>query len=98
MKTNLLIACLLLLVSCATSKTKLSSDGMKVKVMSTKRGTKCNVVNKVIGENDNGSEELARNHARNLAGNDGANAVHFDEVIKNGKDIKLYSTAYNCPQ
>lgn len=84
----------MIIASCSVSKTKLTA-GKNVKVMPTKKSN-CEVVTKVIGINDNGSLDLAKNHARNLAGDQGANAITFDEEFRNGKEWKVHSTAYLC--
>ncbi len=89
---------LVLFVSCSTSKTKLSKKGMKVEVLAKKPGKRCSVVEKVIGVNDKGSVELARNHARNLIGNAGGNAITFDEEIMNGNSWRVHSTGYFCKE
>lgn len=91
------IAVLLLLtvVSCGVSKKKLTSAGMQVKVLDRK-GSGCSTVDKVVGENDMKSEELATNHARNLAGKSGANAIVVDEVVDNGAEVRVHATAYRC--
>jgi hypothetical protein len=98
MKTALLsvLFSLLFIASCSTSKTVLSNEGMAVKVLTTKRGVTCDVVGKVVGENKEGSVELARNHARNLAGKKGASAIYFEEEIQNGSTWRVHSTAYRC--
>ena len=85
-------------VSCSTSKTKLSKKGMEVEVLSNKPGGQCSVVEKVIGVNDKGSVELARNHARNLIGNAGGNAITFDEEVMNGNSWRVHSTGFYCKE
>ena len=92
-----LIIFLLVLSSCGTSKTKLSSDGKRVKMLKVK-DKNCHVMDKVVGENEKGSEELAENHARNLSGNADGNAMYIDEVVANGPRVKVYATAYHCPE
>lgn len=90
---------LMLLVSACggVSKTALTEDGKKVVVMTTNRDTGCDVLDKVVGLNEIGSTELAKNHARNLAGDKDANAIFFDEVVPNGNTVKVFATAYKCP-
>ena len=98
MRTISLISTLLLLftfTSCSISKTKLSKDGAKVKVH-RKKPAGCNVLNKVIGVNENGSPALAKNHARNLAADNGGTAITFDEEVPNGNTVKIYATVYQC--
>ncbi len=86
----------LLTVSCGTSKFKLSHKGKKVEVAKTEPGKKCSVIAKVVGENDGGSAELAKNHARNLVGNKGGNVIIFNEEVVNGKSYRVHSTGYAC--
>jgi len=95
-KSLMLCATLALFASCSTSKTKLSSGGKLVKTLQYKKNDNCNVVNKVVGENDIGSEELAKNHARNLAAKSDGNAIYFDETVANGNKIRVHATAYAC--
>jgi hypothetical protein len=54
------------------------------------------VVGKVVGENDQGSVDLARNHARNLGAKLGANGLFIDQEVPNGASVKVYATAYQC--
>jgi len=82
------------LASCSTSTTQLSDSGKNVRVYPNRRGLQCEVVGKVVGENKEGSVELARNHARNLAGEKGADGIVFDEEIQNGSNWKVHSTAF----
>lgn len=97
MKKLICIAALTLISACAgTSKEQLSQEGASVKVYPNRRGLQCDVVGKVVGENTEGSVELARNHARNLAAQKGANAIVFDEEIQNGKNWKVFSTSFKC--
>lgn len=95
MKKIICLSLLVTLVACSVSKKKLTSKGKMVKVMARK-ASNCNTVDKVVGENDMDSEELATNHARNLAGKSGANAIVVDEVVDNGGNVKVYATAYTC--
>ena len=97
-KTYISIFALLLLASCAVSKTKLSTDGKKVKILSSKKARGCNVVEKVVGINKNGSVDVAKNHARNLVARAGGNAVYFDDTIQNGSVWKVHSTAFECEE
>ena len=92
---KLLIMCFVLsLVGCAVSKTKLSDDGEKVKIISFP-GKNCNVIDKVVGINEKGIEQLAHNHARNLAAKLDGNAIVI-ETVSNGNMIKANGTVYDC--
>lgn len=87
---------ILVLASCGTSSPQLSSGGEQVKILLNKKESGCKVLDKVVGENDQGSQDLAENNARNLAGKVKANAIYFDEVVATGSNIKVYGTAYWC--
>lgn len=92
----LLLLSTLILVSCGTSKTKLTDNGKEVQMFANKPGQECSVVGKVVGENSQGSPDLARNHARNLAGKLGANGIFINQEVPNGGVIRVYATAYQC--
>ncbi|MGB0453866.1 MAG: hypothetical protein ACPGJV_09140 [Bacteriovoracaceae bacterium] len=92
----LVVLTVLLSFSCSVSKKKLTAEGGKVRILDFKKNTGCSVIDKVVGENDMDSEDLAKNHARNLAAKSGGNAIYFDEIIRNGSSIKIHSTAYQC--
>lgn len=92
----LLLLSTLVLVSCGTSKTKLTDDGKEVQMFANKPGQECSVVGKVVGENSQGSPDLARNHARNLAGKLGANGMFINQEVPNGGVIRVFATAYHC--
>lgn len=98
MKMLALSACLMLLVSgCATERKKLTTGGKKVEVMVGKPHSGCNVVDKIIGENDNGSVPLATNHARNMAAEMGGNGLIVNREVQNGKSVRVHATVYDCP-
>lgn len=94
-KLCFLIVISLACASCSTSKTKLTS-GTGVEVLNSQPGKKCSVVAKVEGINEKGSVDLARNHARNQAGNEGADAITFDEEINNAGTWRVMATGYRC--
>lgn len=92
-------AVLILLGLCAcggVDQKQLSATGVEVKVLLNKAEKGCSVLEKVVGTNDNGSQDLAENHARNLAAKLRANAIYFNEVVQTGGTIKVYGTAYSC--
>ena len=92
----LLLAVTLTLVSCAASKTKLTDNGKEVQMFPNVPGQECAVVGKVVGENNQGSPDLARNHARNLAAKLGANGIFINQEVPNGGVIRVFATAYQC--
>ncbi len=100
MKITLLVSfmALAIIIGCTVSKTKLSSQGQAVEVIDNKPGKDCFVVAKVVGENGEGSVDLARNHARNLAAKLDADTLFIDQEVPNGNNVKVYATAYTCNQ
>lgn len=92
----LLLAITLTLVACAASKEKLSDGGKEVQTFANAPGQECSVVGKVVGENTQGSADLARNHARNLAAKLGANGIFINQEVPNGGVIRVFATAYQC--
>jgi len=60
MKILMMICLVAGLVSCAADRRKLSSKGAKVKILGNKKGHGCSVLDKVMGENEIGSVELAK--------------------------------------
>ena len=96
MKSLIFVFPLALLVSCASPQ-QLTKDTRKVKVYGSKPPSDCEVVAKVVGVHDQGSVELARNHARNQVAEKGGNAVTFDEEVQNGSEFRVHATGYICP-
>ena len=94
--TGIVLFIALIVIGCTVSKTKLSSKGQAIDVLENKPGKDCFVVAKVIGENEDGSVELARNHARNLAGKLDADSIFIDQEVPNGNSVKVFATAYTC--
>ena len=96
MKTVLFVSTLSLLSACSSSPGVLSDEAKEVQVLPNKPGEECNVVGKVMGENAQGSVELARNHARNLAAKLKANGIFINQEVPNGSKIQVFATAYQC--
>ena len=86
----------LLFLSCSTPKVNLTDDGRKVKVFPNKPFPSCEVKGPLVGENDFGSVETAKNHARNLAAEMDGNYLLIKDELKNGKDVKVEALAYFC--
>ncbi|EQC44477.1 putative lipoprotein [Bacteriovorax sp. BSW11_IV] len=84
-----------LFASCSSIMTKLTSDGKEVKVVD-KRPKNCQPVGKVEGLNNDGSEDLAIVHARNLAGKEDADTLYIDDTIEQGKRRRVLATAFIC--
>ncbi len=96
MKVVLLMSTLSLLSACSSAPGVLSDEAKEVQVLANKPGEECHVVGKVVGENEQGSPELARNHARNLAANLRANGIFINQEVPNGAKIQVFATAYQC--
>lgn len=96
MKTILSLATLLLFTACSSSPGLLSEQGKEVQVLDKKPGNECSVVGKVIGESEQGSHELATNHARNLSAKLRANSMFVNQEVPNGQKIQVFATAYQC--
>ena len=98
MKTTLssiLLISLMFIASCGSAH-KLSGAGMNVEVQKNKpKG--CVVVGKHTGTHEGGSIDLARNMARNLAADKGANQIYFGEEFSNGGTWTVIGTSYKCP-
>ncbi len=91
-KITLLIT---LLVGCSSIH-ELSSAANDVEVQKNiPKG--CTVVGKMTGTHKEGSIDLARNMARNLAADKGANQIYFGEEFSNGGTWTVIGTAYKCP-
>lgn len=86
---------LVLLVACASKPEQLTEKAKNLEVYGTKPSN-CNVVGKVTGENDMGSKEIALNQALNAAAKLGASGVFVNQEVPNGKNFKVYATAYQC--
>ena len=96
MKKIVLLMTLLVLGACAVSKTKLSDDGADIKILPNQKNPKCSMLTKVVGENEMGSEELARNHARNLAAKADGDSIYFLETVNNANMVKVHADVYKC--
>lgn len=87
---------LLLLGSCAVSKTKLSKEGQKVKVTYQKPRANCSVFTSVVGENEDGIKDLAINHAINQVADQGGNTIFIKEAVNEGSSWKVTGMGYHC--
>lgn len=76
-----------LLVSCGTYK--------DVKVLDSKPSD-CEIINKVSGTNDFGSDQAAIKNLREKALNLGGNAVYVEQIVPNGKKFEAIGSVYKC--
>ncbi|MBI2518944.1 MAG: hypothetical protein HYV97_00940 [Bdellovibrio sp.] len=99
MKFLLMVLLLVSFVHCASNPNQLTEDGKKVQVIPGKKPMEgCEVVDKVIGENDIGSIQVSTNKVRNAAAKKGANYVLIEDEILNGGKAKVIATAYTCTE
>ena len=85
----------LMLAACSSNPTQLSSKAQELEVFGTKP-TDCKVVGKVVGTTEEGSKELALNHALNQAADKGASGIFVNQEVPNGKFMTVHATAYKC--
>ncbi|MFG1483500.1 hypothetical protein ACRXCV_06895 [Halobacteriovorax sp. GFR7] len=91
------IIMILILSSCAVSKTKLTPAGEKVKVTYQKpRHKNCKPFTNVVGENENGIKDLAVNHAINLVADEGGDTIWIKESVNEGNVWKVFGLGYHC--
>ncbi len=99
MKYLLLAFVVISFVHCASNPNQLTEEGKKVQVMSGKKPMEgCEVVDKVTGENDINSIQVATNKARNMAAKKGANYILVEDELLNGSHAKVIATAYSCSE
>lgn len=96
MKTVFSLGLTVLLAACSSNPGGLSDDAKDVAVLEAKPGPECHVMGKVVGENEQGSADLARNHARNLAARLRANALFITQEVPNGQKVQVFATVYQC--
>jgi uncharacterized lipoprotein YajG len=84
-----------LLAGCASSPVQLSNKAKDIEVV-TLKPTGCHVVGKVVGQDNQGSKDLALNHALNQAAKLGATNLHVNQEVPNGKKMLVHATAYKC--
>lgn len=86
---------LLGVAACSSHPGVLSEKAKELEVYASKPAN-CSVVGKLVGADDNGSTELATNHARNQAAKLNATGIFVDQEVPNGKKRSVYATAYQC--
>lgn len=87
---------MLALAACSSNPGQLSNDAKNIEVLVNKPGQGCYTVGKVVGVSNEGSKELALNHALNQAAKLNASALHVNQEVPNGKKMMAYGTAYKC--
>ncbi len=85
-----------LTIACASKPSyELSKEAKELEVFVNKPQN-CNVVGKVVGNNQQGSKELAVNDALNQAAKLNATGLHVNQEVPNGNNMTVYATAYKC--
>jgi hypothetical protein len=84
-----------LVASCATKPGVLSEKAKDLEIYPNKPAN-CHVVGKVVGVDENGSTELATNHALNQAAELKATGIQVNQEVPNGKSRAVHATAYQC--
>ena len=86
---------LLMFAACASNPGQLTEKAKALEVYATKP-TDCRVQGKVTGVDENGSKELALNHALNQAAVMKASGIFVNQEVPNGKVMNVHATAYQC--
>ena len=82
-------------VSCASKPGVLSEKAKDLEIYPNKPAN-CHVVGKVVGLDENGSTELATNHALSQAAELNASGIHVNQEVPNGKSRAVHATVYQC--
>ncbi len=90
-----MIILLVLGVACSSHPGVLTEKAKSLEVYSNKPAS-CNVVGKVVGIDENGSTELATNHALNQAAELNATGIIVNQEVPNGNKRAVHATAYQC--
>ena len=93
---SVVVATVLVLLSSCSSPGGLSSSGKKVEILKDAPNSGCEVVGKVVGMDETGTVELARNSTRNQAAELDATHIRIDQEVPNGRKWAVYATAYLC--
>jgi hypothetical protein len=87
---------LLVLVGACSSQPGVLNEKAKDLEVYTNKPAGCNVVGKVVGMDENGSTELATNHALNQAAQLKATGIVVNQEVPNGNKRAVHATAYQC--
>lgn len=86
---------LALFSACSSGPHQLSNKAKELEVYSTKPND-CRVVGRVLGKDENGSKELALNHALNQAADLKASGIYVNQEVPNGRVMEVHATAHDC--
>src|SRR3989339_270852 len=97
MKKILSVVCLLVLCgSCASGPITMTKKGKEVKIVHKSNVSSCDIVGKVFGKDETGSEELAKIDLQNAAADMEVDTVVITETIQNGKIVVIHAMGYRC--
>lgn len=99
MKNKLLLSFIMAaaITGCSSNKMALTEEGRAVQEFSGKPMAGCDVVGKVVGENESNSIDGAKNQTRNRAAELGANYILIQDELQNGNHWAVHAMAYKCP-
>jgi hypothetical protein len=84
-----------LMIACSSPKGALTNKARELEIYAVKP-TQCQVVGKIIGQNSDGSTELATNDALNQAAKLDATGIFVNQEVPNGILRAVHATAYKC--
>lgn len=96
MYKNFILICFLIFTHACSTSHSLSSKAQRVKVI-YRKPKNCTVTGRFKGVHEEGSLDLAKNQARNMASKKDSNAIFFDEEFSNGQIWTAVGIGYKCP-
>jgi hypothetical protein len=86
---------MLSVAACSSNPNQLSEKAQNLEVFATKP-VDCRVQGRVVGTHEEGSKELALNHALNQAAEMKASGIFVNQEVPNGNVMNVHATAYKC--
>lgn len=86
---------MIMLAACSSKPVQLTDKARGLEVYPTKPAD-CRVAGRVLGVDENGSKELALNHALNQAADLNASGIFVNQEVPNGSVMNVHATAYQC--
>jgi len=84
--------------ACASGPTMMTKKGKEVQIVHKSNVSNCDIVGKVFGKDESGSEEIAKIDLQNAASDMEVDTVVITETIQNGKVVVLHAMGYRCNQ
>jgi len=82
--------------SCASGPTTMTKKGKEVQIVHKSNVSSCDLVGKVFGKDEDGSEEIAKIDLQNAAADMKVDTVVITETIQNGKVVVIHAMGYRC--